>query len=194
MRLPAIAHFTPCAWGCQRTAENVIGGYILDWPAEVNFAEKSSCYLPRAQATRGSLEDREHMHKAQPCTGICMAWMTPAKEKRSPKTDISSVLLIIFALQGGLWSKWRLFWDLGTSAVWGRWLGCTGFAEKGGKGWMQAAVWGQAPSICCWQAGKVSLGIYLGGRGVIEGECADMWEVRAKQGRTETYLLYYQHQ
>lgn len=58
-RLPAIAHFTPRAWGCQPTAENVIGGYALGWPAEVNFAEKSSCYLPRVQAMRGSLEDRE---------------------------------------------------------------------------------------------------------------------------------------
>lgn len=156
--------------------------------------KKAVVIYPERKPRAARLRTGRHMHKAQPCTGICVAWMTPAKEKRNPKTDISSVLLIIFALQGGLRPKWRLFWDLGTSAVWGRWLGCTGFAEKGGKGWMQAAVWGQAPSVCCWQAGKVSLGIHLGGRGVIEGECVDMWEVRAKQGRTETHLLYYQHQ
>lgn len=72
-KLPAIACFISHARGCQPTAENVIGGYTLCWPVEANFAEESSCYLLRAQATRGSLEDREHMHKAQHHTGICVA-------------------------------------------------------------------------------------------------------------------------
>lgn len=189
-KLPAIACFISHARGCQPTAENVIGGYTLCWPVEANFAEESSCYLLRAQATRGSLEDREHMHKAQHHTGICVAWMTPVEENKNLKTDIASGLLIIFALQGRLQPKWRVFWDLGSSAVCSRWLGFTGFAEKGGKGWMQAAVWEEAASVCCWQAGKVSLRIHLGGRGVIEGEYVNLWEVRqSREGLKHTSCI-----